>query len=72
MIAAASSWTAHLIWNSGHRDRFLRQYETHHNRTASTVADLCCCPLKPLPDLSILSSTAPETDPRRWPINEYR
>jgi putative transposase len=31
-----------LIWNQAHLRRILRQYETHHNQPASSVAGLRC------------------------------
>ena len=49
-----------LIWNQNHLRRILRECETHHNQHWSHRALHAAAPLKPLPNRSILSSTASE------------
>jgi putative transposase len=49
-----------LVWNQAHLRRVLREYETHHNQHRPHRSLHGAAPLKPLPNLSILSSTASE------------
>ena len=47
-----------LIWNQHHLRRILRQYETHHNQHRPHRSLDDAAPLEPLPEPSILSTTA--------------
>jgi integrase-like protein len=49
-----------LVWNQHHLRRILREYETHHNQHRPHRSLHGAAPLKPLPNPSILSSTASE------------
>jgi transposase InsO family protein len=49
-----------LIWNQAHLRQILNQYETHHNQHRPHRFLHGAAPLKPLPNQSILSSTASE------------
>ena len=49
-----------LIWNQSHLRRILRDYEIHHNQHRPHRSLNGAAPLKPPPNLSILSSTESE------------